>query len=170
MGLTDVAGKRIGTYSGGMKRRLDIASALVSRPSVLFLDEPTTGLDPQSRRAVWDEIRSLRATGMTVFLTTQYIEEVDQLADRVAIVDAGTIIAEGTPRELKAAHGRITIVFDHDGDLAQVREALGGIDVGLDAGGRTVVSMDPATSGDDGTIARARSRPGHGHLARGTWG
>jgi ABC-2 type transport system ATP-binding protein len=105
VGLADVAGKRIGSYSGGMKRRLDIASALVNRPSVLFLDEPTTGLDPQSRRALWDEIRSLQATGVTVFLTTQYIEEADQLAHRIAIVDTGIVIAEGTPRELKAATG-----------------------------------------------------------------
>src|SRR5918994_3638812 len=127
VGLDEVAGARIGTYSGGMKRRLDIASALVGQPSVLFLDEPTTGLDPQSRRAVWDEIRSLQATGVTVFLTTQYIEEADQLADRIAIVDAGTIIAEGTPRELKAAHGRTTISFDHDGDAGEVTRALDGV-------------------------------------------
>jgi ABC-2 type transport system ATP-binding protein len=152
LGLADVAGRRIGTYSGGMKRRLDIASALVGQPSVLFLDEPTTGLDPQSRRAVWDEIRSLRATGVTVFLTTQYIEEADQLADRIAIVDAGAIIAEGTPRELKAAHGRTTISFDHDGTVAELRESLDGLDVELDGGGRTVVSLDTAISGDDVTL------------------
>jgi ABC-2 type transport system ATP-binding protein len=152
VGLADVARKRIGTYSGGMKRRLDIASALVSRPSVLFLDEPTTGLDPQSRRTVWDEIRALRATGVTVFLTTQYIEEADQLADRIAIVDAGAIIADGTPRELKAAHGRTTVSFDHDGDPAEVARALDGVDVGVDAGGRTVVSLDAATGDDDGAV------------------
>ena len=155
VGLDAVATARIGTYSGGMKRRLDIASALVGRPPVLFLDEPTTGLDPQSRRAVWDEIRTLRATGATVFLTTQYIEEADQLADRVAIVDAGTIIAQDAPRALKAAHGRTTITFDHDGDVTRVSHALAGTDgseIGLDAGGRTVVSLDTATSGDDGTL------------------
>jgi ABC-2 type transport system ATP-binding protein len=152
VGLADVAGTRIGTYSGGMKRRLDIASALVSRPSVLFLDEPTTGLDPQSRRAVWDEIRSLRATGVTVFLTTQYIEEADRLADRIAIVDAGAIIAEGTPRRLKTTHGRTTIGFDHDGDVTQVARALDGVDANIEPGDRTVVSLDTATSGDDGTV------------------
>jgi ABC-2 type transport system ATP-binding protein len=152
VGLADVARKPIGTYSGGMKRRLDIASALVSRPSVLFLDEPTTGLDPQSRRAVWDEVRSLRASGVTVFLTTQYIEEADQLAHRIAIIDAGAIIAEGTPRELKAAHGRTTISFDHGGDVTEVTRALDGFDVGVEAGGRTVVSLDVATGDDDGTV------------------
>jgi ABC-2 type transport system ATP-binding protein len=152
VGLADVGGKRIGTYSGGMKRRLDIASALVSRPSVLFLDEPTTGLDPQSRRAVWDEIRSLRATGVTVFLTTQYIEEADQLADRIAIVDAGAVIAEGTPRQLKTTHGRTTISFDHDGDAGEVASALDGMDASLDSEGRDVVHLDTATSGDDGAV------------------
>jgi ABC-2 type transport system ATP-binding protein len=159
VGLTGVARQRIGTYSGGMKRRLDIASALVGRPDVLFLDEPTTGLDPQSRRAVWDEIRSLRASGVTVFLTTQYIEEADQLAGRIAIVDAGAVIAEGSPRELKASHGRTTISFDsvdQDGDVTEVVRALDsvevGVDVGVEDGGRTVVRLDAATGGDDGTV------------------
>jgi ABC-type multidrug transport system ATPase subunit len=152
VGLADVAGKRIGTYSGGMKRRLDIATALVSRPSVLFLDEPNTGLDHQSRRAVWDEIRSLQATGVTVFLATQYIEEADRLADRVAIVDAGAVIAEGTPRELKAAHGRITISFDHEGDATGVGPAPGGIDVVHGPGGRTIVTLDTTAAGDGGTM------------------
>jgi daunorubicin resistance ABC transporter ATP-binding subunit len=155
VGLDHVAGARIGTYSGGMKRRLDIASALVGQPRVLFLDEPTTGLDPQSRRAVWDEIRSLRATGVTVFLTTQYIEEADQLADRIAIVDAGAIIAQGTPRELKTAHGRTTVTFEHDGDVSGVSHVLAGtdgIEIGRDARERTVVSLDTATSGTDGTL------------------
>jgi daunorubicin resistance ABC transporter ATP-binding subunit len=157
VGLADVAGKRIGTWSGGTKRRLDIASALVNRPSVLFLDEPTTGLDPQSRRAVWDEVRSLRATGVTVFLTTQYIEEADQLADRIAIVDAGAVIAEGTPRQLKATHGRTTIGFDHDGDVGHVHQALGDIagleaDAELGVGGRAVVHLDATSSGDGGAL------------------
>jgi daunorubicin resistance ABC transporter ATP-binding subunit len=155
VGLDEVAGARIATYSGGMKRRLDIASALVGQPSVLFLDEPTTGLDPQSRRAVWDEIRSLQASGVTVFLTTQYIEEADRLADRIAIVDAGTIIAQDTPQALRAAHGRTTITFEHDGELADVGRALAGVDgieVGFGARGRTVVSLDTATSGADGTM------------------
>jgi ABC-2 type transport system ATP-binding protein len=161
VGLADVAGQRIGTYSGGMRRRLDIAAALVGRPSVLFLDEPTTGLDPQSRRVVWDEVRSLQESGVTVFLTTQYIEEADQLADRIAIVDAGTITAEGTPRELKAKYGRTTISFDHPREVARVREALGGSDVDLDTGGRTVVHLAAAARGDDtatlGVLDRLRA-------------
>ncbi|MGH9003375.1 MAG: ABC transporter ATP-binding protein, partial [Acidimicrobiia bacterium] len=103
--LTPAAGRRIGTYSGGMQRRLDLAAALVRRPEVLFLDEPTTGLDPQSRRALWDEIRRLRGEGTTVFLTTQYLEEADQLADRVGIIASGRIVAEGTPAALKAEVG-----------------------------------------------------------------
>jgi ABC-2 type transport system ATP-binding protein len=108
-GLGDAADRRIGTYSGGMQRRLDIATALLSRPLVLFLDEPTTGLDPQSRRALWDEILRLRSEGTTVLLTTQYLEEADQLADRVGVIDGGKLIAGGTPRELRAEHGLRTI-------------------------------------------------------------
>jgi ABC-2 type transport system ATP-binding protein len=103
--LVDLEGdadRRIKGYSGGMKRRLDLASALVHRPEVLFLDEPTTGLDPASRLTVWDELRRINEQGTTVFLTTQYLEEADQLCDRLAIIDAGLIVAEGTPSELKA--------------------------------------------------------------------
>ena len=103
--LVDLEGdadRRIKGYSGGMKRRLDLASALVHRPDVLFLDEPTTGLDPASRLTVWDELRRINDQGTTIFLTTQYLEEADQLCDRLAIIDAGLIVAEGTPSELKA--------------------------------------------------------------------
>ena len=89
-------------YSGGMKRRLDLASALVHEPAVLFLDEPTTGLDPASRLTVWDELRRINERGTTVFLTTQYLEEADQLCDRLAIIDDGRIVREGTPARLKA--------------------------------------------------------------------
>ncbi len=106
VGLTDAAGRRIGTYSGGMKRRLDLASALVHEPRVLFLDEPTTGLDPVSRKAIWSEVQRLNDDGTTVFLTTQYLEEADQLADRVGIISAGRIVAEGTPASLKAEVGK----------------------------------------------------------------
>ena len=100
--LTDAADRRIKSYSGGMKRRLDLASALVHLPEVLFLDEPTTGLDPASRVTVWDEVRRINERGTTVFLTTQYLEEADQLCDRLAIIDDGRIVREGTPAQLKA--------------------------------------------------------------------
>ncbi|MCU1675552.1 MAG: type transport system ATP-binding protein [Frankiales bacterium] len=100
--LTDAADRRIKGYSGGMKRRLDLASALVHEPEVLFLDEPTTGLDPASRLAVWDEVRRINELGTTVFLTTQYLEEADQLCNRLAIIDGGRIVREGTPAALKA--------------------------------------------------------------------
>ena len=99
--LTDAADRRIRSYSGGMKRRLDLASALMHEPEVLFLDEPTTGLDPASRLTVWDEVRRINQRGTTVFLTTQYLEEADQLCHRLAIIDRGTIVREGTPVELK---------------------------------------------------------------------
>ena len=106
VGLTNAADRRVGTYSGGMRRRLDLGTALVHEPSVLFLDEPTTGLDPASRAAIWEEVRKLNDEGTTVFLTTQYLEEADQLADRVGIIDDGRMAAEGTPRELKAQVGK----------------------------------------------------------------
>jgi len=99
--LTKAADRRVGTYSGGMRRRLDIAASLVARPSVIFLDEPSTGLDPQSRLAMWRVIEGLAESGVTIFLTTQYLEEAERLADRIAVLDAGTIIAEGTAAELK---------------------------------------------------------------------
>ncbi len=107
VGLTDAADRKVAGYSGGMKRRLDLALALVHRPRILFLDEPTTGLDPQSRTALWEEVARLRREdGVTVFLTTQYLEEADVLADRVGIIDRGHIVAEGTPAALKAEIGR----------------------------------------------------------------
>jgi ABC-2 type transport system ATP-binding protein len=109
VGLTDAADRKVGGYSGGMKRRLDLGLALVHRPQLLFLDEPTTGLDPQSRAALWDEVRRLADDGVTVFLTTQYLEEADVLADRVGIIDRGTIVAEGTPAALKATIGRPSV-------------------------------------------------------------
>jgi ABC-2 type transport system ATP-binding protein len=110
VGLSDAADRKVKTYSGGMKRRLDLALALVHRPRILFLDEPTTGLDPQSRTALWEEVgRLAREEGVTVFLTTQYLEEADVLADRVGIIDHGHIVAEGTPAALKAEIGRPTV-------------------------------------------------------------
>ena len=103
--LSDAANKQIKTYSGGMRRRLDIAASLIITPDLVFLDEPTTGLDPRSRNHVWDIVRALVADGSTVLLTTQYLEEADQLAQRIAVIDNGKVIAEGTSQELKAAVG-----------------------------------------------------------------
>jgi ABC-2 type transport system ATP-binding protein len=146
VGLTEAADRRVGGYSGGMKRRLDLALALVHRPRILFLDEPTTGLDPQSRTALWDEVARLaRDEGMTVFLTTQYLEEADVLADRVGIIDRGKIVAEGTPASLKAEVGRPSVevvpVDPHQTD--QAHEALKAFgDCGRDGGrGNLTVSL-----------------------------
>lgn len=121
--LTDFTDRLVGKYSGGMRRRLDLALALVHEPAILFLDEPTTGLDPASRRDIWAEVRRLnKQQGMTIFLTTQYLEEADELADRVAIIDHGRIAAMGAPAELKAALGgeSINVTFR---DLAEVEKA-----------------------------------------------
>jgi ABC-2 type transport system ATP-binding protein len=119
--LTDALDRPVGTYSGGMKRRLDLLAALVHNPEVLFLDEPTTGLDPVSRAGVWEEVRRLNGElGMTIFLTTQYLEEADVLADRVGIINSGRIVAEGTPDELKRSVGADVIVARLDGDAAAV--------------------------------------------------
>lgn len=112
-GLTDAGGKPVAAYSGGMKRKLDLAMTLVGSPSVVFLDEPTTGLDPRSRRTLWDEVHALVAGGTTILLTTQYLEEADHLADCVAVLHEGRIVAEGTPADLKAVHetGSLDEVF-----------------------------------------------------------
>ena len=121
VGLTAAADRRVGTYSGGMRRRLDLALSLIHQPSVLFLDEPTTGLDPMSRITLWEEVRRLNSEGTTVLLTTQYLEEADQLADRVAIIDHGRIVREGTPSALKAEVGAPTLLVSvpqHQGDVA----------------------------------------------------
>jgi ABC-2 type transport system ATP-binding protein len=127
VGLAQAQDRRVGTYSGGMRRRLDLAMALIHEPEVLFLDEPTTGLDPVSRVTLWDEVRRLKNEGTTVFLTTQYLEEADQLADRVGIISAGKIVAEGTPAVLKAEVGRphldITLV-EGELDIERAREVV----------------------------------------------
>jgi ABC-2 type transport system ATP-binding protein len=103
--LTDAGGRRLKTYSGGMRRRLDLAASLVGQPAVIFLDEPTTGLDLRSRQAMWQVIKDLAGSGVTVFLTTQYLEEADHLADRIAVLDTGRIVAEGSPEQLKRQFG-----------------------------------------------------------------
>ncbi|MFD5224550.1 ATP-binding cassette domain-containing protein [Microbacterium sp. NPDC058342] len=120
-GLRDAAGRRVGTFSGGMRRRLDLALSFVVAPEVLFLDEPTTGLDTRSRRDLWDVIRDVAASGTTVFLTTQYLEEADQLADRIAVLDAGRITAIGTASELKERVGGESVQL-HDADGALLQE------------------------------------------------
>jgi ABC-2 type transport system ATP-binding protein len=123
--LVEAADRQVGTYSGGMKRRLDLASALVHQPPVLFLDEPTTGLDPASRKTIWTEVEDLNSEGTTVFLTTQYLEEADQLANRVGIIDSGRLVAEDTPRALKAqiGHPRLEVRLT-DGGVEQAREVV----------------------------------------------
>jgi len=138
VGLADAAGRRVKTYSGGMKRRLDLATALVHEPAVLFLDEPTTGLDPASRITVWDEVRRINAAGTTIFLTTQYLEEADQLCEQLAIIDEGLIVAQGTPDELKATLGSDVVQIELAGaDRAATRlavEPLPGVDHVTDSG------------------------------------
>ena len=118
--LTGAAGRAVKTYSGGMRRRLDLAASLIGRPEVLFLDEPTTGLDPRSRAVMWDIIRELATGGTTLLLTTQYLDEADQLASQIAVIDAGRVIAEGTPDQLKAKAGedRVALTLAPGADLA----------------------------------------------------
>jgi len=125
--LAGVASKTAATYSGGMRRRLDLAMTLVGDPGIIFLDEPTTGLDPRSRRRVWQIIRDLVAGGVTVFLTTQYLQEADQLADRIAVLDRGKLVAEGTPDELKRLipGGHILLRFTDQGELGAAARARG---------------------------------------------
>ncbi|MGW7462609.1 ATP-binding cassette domain-containing protein, partial [Streptomyces sp. NPDC054797] len=148
-GLTEAAGRTAKTYSGGMRRRLDLAASLVSRPEVVFLDEPTNGLDPRSRQDLWDLVRELRADGTTVLLTTQYLEEADRLADRVAVLSGGRIAAEGTPAELKSR------VAGHRLDLTLATgaayEALAPRAVHLDPDGLTLGLPT------DGTAAHVRA-------------
>jgi ABC-2 type transport system ATP-binding protein len=129
VGLVEAGDRRVGGYSGGMRRRLDLALALVHRPRVLFLDEPTTGLDPTSRAALWREVRALNDEGTTVFLTTQYLEEAERLADRVGIIARGRLVAEGTPAALKARVGEPTlhVTLTDPAAAGRAREALGGL-------------------------------------------
>ncbi|SNT31922.1 ABC-2 type transport system ATP-binding protein [Asanoa hainanensis] len=134
-GLADVAGQPLSTFSGGMRRRLDLAMTLVSRPKLIFLDEPTTGLDPRSRRDLWQIVRELVADGVTIFLTTQYLEEADQLADRIAVLDGGRIVAEGSAAELKrlVPGGHIRLRFTDAEQLAAAARALGADQLDADA-------------------------------------
>jgi ABC-2 type transport system ATP-binding protein len=149
--LAEARDRRVSTYSGGMRRRLDLAASLVVSPSVLFLDEPTTGLDPRSRLELWTAVRDLAAAGTTVLLTTQYLEEADRLADRITVIDHGRVVAEGTPAELKAgvATSRLELVlpdaatFDRarrklDGRIVAAHAELLTIDVDTDRSARSV--------------------------------
>src|SRR5437763_15053851 len=154
VGLTQAAVRKVKGYSGGMKRRLDLALALVHRPRILFLDEPTTGLDVQSRTALWEEVgRLAKDDGVTVFLTTQYLEEADVLADRVGIIDHGKLVAEGTPERLKAEIACSTVEAvpadsDQRGALASVREQFGEQTTGFGPGSVAVQLAD-----SDGNLA-----------------
>jgi ABC-2 type transport system ATP-binding protein len=150
VGLTQAADRRVGTYSGGMRRRLDLATALVHSPEVLFLDEPTTGLDPVSRQAIWEEVERLNDEGTTVFLTTQYLEEADVLADRVGIISGGRLVAEGTPEALKAEVGRPHLelsLVDQAGNETQCEEVLARFGKTLPAkDGKMLVELEHGTS------------------------
>jgi ABC-2 type transport system ATP-binding protein len=171
--LVDAARKRLSTYSGGMRRRLDLAMTLIGNPSVIFLDEPTTGLDPRSRQTMWDIVRDLTAGGVTIFLTTQNLEEADRLADRVAMLDHGRIVGEGTPGQLKARVGsEVLVVRDGTGDPireiptdgtpAGLRRALGQFDDGnVSSVGLRTPSLDDVFFALTGpaTLATAGTNP-----------
>ncbi|ALC28898.1 MULTISPECIES: ATP-binding cassette domain-containing protein [Streptomyces] len=139
-GLSEAAGKQVKNYSGGMRRRIDIAASILNTPDLLFLDEPTTGLDPRSRNQVWDIVRAVVAQGTTVLLTTQYLDEADQLASRIAVIDHGRVIAEGTKGELKASVGSGTVHLRLR-DAAQRPEAERVLSLALDAS--VVLDADP---------------------------
>ena len=149
MGLTDVAGRKVGTYSGGMRRRIDLAGALVHRPEILFLDEPTTGLDPQSRLAIWDHLNELHSQGTTILLTTQMMDEADQLCQRLAIIDNGLIVAEGSPETLK-----------HEMGDDVVRISLGPSGDGIREKAQSLVNAQSYVTGstvdDDGLVINVR--------------
>jgi ABC-2 type transport system ATP-binding protein len=154
-GLSEAGDRPAKTYSGGMRRRLDVAASLVGRPDVLFLDEPTTGLDPRSRMDVWEFIREMQTEGTTLLLTTQYLEEADQLADRIAVIDVGSVIAEGTADELKDRIGGEVLeihVVERD-DISRVEELLKGLGSG-----------DAMTDGDQRSIRLTVGREGPASL------
>ncbi|HEY1918022.1 MAG TPA: ATP-binding cassette domain-containing protein [Streptosporangiaceae bacterium] len=163
--LTGAAGRAVKTYSGGMQRRLDLAASLIGRPELLFLDEPTTGLDPRSRNMLWNIIRELAAEGRTLLLTTQYLEEADQLAGRMAVVDAGKVIAEGTPDELKSQVGgeRIEITLIPGADLAAAVATVKGHAAGpveVDAAQRKLMAPVSATAGMATALVRSLDQAG----------
>jgi ABC-2 type transport system ATP-binding protein len=151
--LTDAATRPASTYSGGMTRRLDLAMSLIGEPSILFLDEPTTGLDPRSRHTMWRAVRELTASGVTVFLTTQYLDEADALADRIGLLDHGRLVAEGTPAQLKrmVSGGHITVRFADRSGLDAAARALG--DLSRDSSPDELTLQIPS----DGSVAALRA-------------
>jgi len=148
--LTAAGGRAVKTYSGGMRRRLDLGASLLSQPEVLFLDEPTTGLDPRARNQVWETVRGVVAAGSTVLLTTQYLEEADELADQVVVMDHGQLVASGTPAELKARTGAQTLV---------VRAADFGLTSRVEAAVQEITGTTPEVRQDTGLITAAASDP-----------
>jgi ABC-2 type transport system ATP-binding protein len=171
-GLAEAATRAVKTYSGGMRRRLDLAASLIGHPSVLFLDEPTTGLDPTARALMWDIVRELVADGTTLLLTTQYLDEADQLADRIAVIDGGRVIAEGTPTELKVSVGgqQVLLTLAEAGDTAIAVKALQPFAAGSivpngsvsDHGGRLLEVPVIATGGLATEVLRALDAAGVG--------
>lgn len=151
--LEEAADRAAKTYSGGMKRRLDLALSLVATPTIIFLDEPTTGLDPRSRLAVWDIVAELKKRGTTILLTTQYLDEADKLADKIAVIDHGVVIAEGTADELKAKVGseRLELVFSDDKAFAVARQSMSGESLRADS---TERKISLATGGTVAEIKR----------------
>jgi ABC-2 type transport system ATP-binding protein len=149
-GLTDAAKRPISKFSGGMRRRLDLAASLIAQPPLIFLDEPTTGLDPRTRAQMWDTIRRLVATGSTVLLTTQYLDEADQLADRIAVIDRGMVVAEGTADELKASVGESSLQL-RLADPADVEDARRAI--------ASVLGVEAVISPEAGRITAPMSNP-----------
>jgi oleandomycin transport system ATP-binding protein len=148
--LTEAAGRAVKTYSGGMRRRLDLGASLLGEPEVLFLDEPTTGLDPRARNEMWDTIRGVIAAGATVLLTTQYLDEADELASRIAVIDHGLVVASGTPAELKARTGSQTLV---------VRAADRALTSQVAAAVAEVTGMAPDVRADTGLVTAAVTDP-----------
>ena len=149
-GLTDAARRAVKTYSGGMRRRLDLAASLLGQPEVLFLDEPTTGLDPRARSQMWDTIRDVVARGTTVLLTTQYLDEADELADQIAVIDHGLVVASGRPAELKARTGSQTLAV-RASDPAHTAEVAAAV--------AEVTGMRPDVRSDTGLVTAAISDP-----------
>lgn len=167
LSLTDAGGSLVRTYSGGMRRRLDIAASMMSVPTVLFLDEPTTGLDPHARTELWDVVRGLKEQGVTILLTTQYLEEADQLADRIVVIDHGTVIAEGTSEELKSRLGPTDLLLTPE-DPAELDRLLTELaawhpvtrqdGAGQDSSGQDATGHD-ATTGTDAADATTIAVP-----------